>query len=60
LEGRKGPYRDIVVLNAAAALIVAEKAENLHDGAAMAQAAIDNGAAQAALDKLVTLSNAEG
>jgi anthranilate phosphoribosyltransferase len=60
LEGRKGPYRDIVVLNAAAALIVAEKAESLHDGAAMAQAAIDNGAAQAALDKLVTLSNAEG
>ncbi|MEM8985926.1 MAG: anthranilate phosphoribosyltransferase [Pseudomonadota bacterium] len=57
LKGEKGPYRDIVVLNAAAALIVAEKAETLAEGARMAAASIDNGAAAASLEKLITISN---
>jgi len=56
LAGEKGPYRDIAVLNAAAALVVAEKAADLKTAARLAEAAIDNGAAKAALDKLVEYS----
>jgi anthranilate phosphoribosyltransferase len=57
LGGAEGPYRDIVVLNAAAALVVAGKAPDLRAGAAMAAAAIDGGAAQNALYTLVEISN---
>ncbi len=57
LDGHKSPYRDIAVLNAAAALIVAGKAANLKDGAAAAAAAIDDGRAAATLAKLVAVSN---
>ncbi|MGH6971327.1 MAG: anthranilate phosphoribosyltransferase [Caulobacteraceae bacterium] len=53
LAGRTGPYRDIVLLNAAAALLVAERVETLREGVAMAAAAIDDGRAQAALERLV-------
>ena len=53
LDGSKGPYRDIVLLNAAAAFLVADKAETLSDGIAMAAQAIDSGAARAALDGLI-------
>lgn len=56
LSGTKGPKRDIVVFNAAAALVVCGKAESLKAGAAMAQASIDSGAALNALDALVALS----
>jgi anthranilate phosphoribosyltransferase len=45
LAGERGPRRDAVVLNAAAALIVAGKAESLSEGAAVAAASIDRGAA---------------
>ena len=58
LAGRAGPYRDIVLLNAAAALLVADRVETLRDGLAMAAAAIDDGRAQAALAKLIEASNA--
>ena len=58
LAGKPGPFRDIVLLNAAAALIVGGKAANLADGAAKAALAIDNGNAQRALDKLVAVTNA--
>ncbi|MFQ5562905.1 MAG: anthranilate phosphoribosyltransferase [Parvularculaceae bacterium] len=58
LDGEAGPFRDIAVLNAAAALIVAGKAADLKEGAALAAAAIDDGRAKAALDKLVERSNA--
>lgn len=44
LEGETGPYRDIVLLNAAAALIVAGKVADLKAGAALAAACIDMGA----------------
>lgn len=53
LAGQHGAYRDIVVMNAGAALVVGGKAATLRDGAALSAAAIDNGAARAALDKLV-------
>ena len=57
LQGETGAYRDIVVLNAAAALIVAGKASGLEDGVARAQSAIDSGRAAAALDRLVAVTN---
>ena len=57
LAGKKTPLRDIAMLNAAAALIVAGKATNLLDGAALAAHAIESGAAQKALDKLVAITN---
>lgn len=59
LGGQQGPYRDIVLLNAAAALVVAGKADNLRDGAGHAAKAIDSGLAQKALERLVAISNAK-
>ncbi len=53
LEGDRGPYRDIVLLNAAAALIVARRASSLAEGVAVAAQSIDTGAAAAVLEKLV-------
>jgi len=52
LDGQIGPYRDTVLLNAAAALIVAGLVQDLRSGVALAAGAIDGGAAAAALDKL--------
>ena len=60
LAGEKGPYRDIVIFNAAASLIVAGKADDLKQGAALATASIDDGNAQAALDQLVKITNSAG
>ncbi len=57
LDGEQGAYRDIAVLNAAAALVVAEKAPDLMTAGLLAEAAIDNGAAKSALEKLVAISN---
>ena len=57
LDGVPGPARDVVVLNAAAALAVAGRADGLAEGAALAAGAIDGGAAAAALAKLVAISN---
>jgi anthranilate phosphoribosyltransferase len=57
LQGRKGPYRDIAVLNAAAALVVAAKAGTLADGVKLAERAIDSGEAEAALDRLIAVSS---
>nr|WP_283949536.1 anthranilate phosphoribosyltransferase [Limobrevibacterium gyesilva] len=52
LRGATGPYRDTVVFNTAAALIVAHRAGDLRDGAAQAARSLDSGAALAALDTL--------
>ena len=52
LRGESGAYRDTVLLNAAAALIVAGRAGDLRDGAAMAARSLDSGAALHALDIL--------
>ena len=57
VDGHEGPYRDIVLLNSAAALIVAGKADNLTMGLKMAAAAVDAGGARKALDTLVRVSN---
>jgi anthranilate phosphoribosyltransferase len=57
-DGAKTPYRDIVLLNAAAALIVAGRADDLRSGAALAAAEIDSGRAKTTLGKLVAASNA--
>ena len=57
LAGEAGPFRDIVVLNAAAALIVGGKCADLKEGAVRAARAIDDGAAARALDKLVAVTN---
>jgi anthranilate phosphoribosyltransferase len=57
LAGRPGAYRDIVLLNSAAALLVAGKAENLKAGVALAARAIDSGKAKATLAELVAITN---
>ena len=56
LDGEPGPARDVVVANAAGALVAANKADTLRDGAALAAAAIDGGAARAKLEAFVALS----
>jgi anthranilate phosphoribosyltransferase len=53
LAGEKGPQRDVVVVNAAAALVAAGVADDLRAGLQQAQASIDQGAAAAKLDGLV-------
>jgi anthranilate phosphoribosyltransferase len=58
LAGDPGPKRDIVLLNAAAALAVADKAPDIASGIPIAREAIDSGAAGEALEKLVQISNA--
>lgn len=50
LDGERGPRRDIVLLNAAAALVVAEKADDLRAGIVIAADSIDSGAAMHALE----------
>jgi anthranilate phosphoribosyltransferase len=57
LEGEKGPYRDIVLLNAAAAFLVADACETLREGIDRAAEVIDSGAALASLEALVRISN---
>ncbi|OAN50514.1 anthranilate phosphoribosyltransferase [Paramagnetospirillum marisnigri] len=59
LAGERGAYRDIVVLNTAAALIVAGKADDLAQGARLAEQALDSGAAAAVLDRMVAITNRE-
>lgn len=56
LDGQSGPTRDIVLLNAAAAIYTAGVAASLADGVALARSVIDSGAARAKLDALVQLS----
>ena len=57
LRGKKGPKRDIVCLNAAAALVVGQKAKTLKDGVRLAQQMIDSGAAAEKLDQLIAYTN---
>ena len=52
LKGAPGPYRDTVLLNAAAALVVARRAHSLREGIAQARTSLDQGAALATLDAL--------
>ena len=57
LDGRRGPLRDIVLLNSAAALIVAGRARDLRRGVDQAAEAIDEGKARRVLEKLVAITN---
>ncbi len=57
LNGEKGAYRDIALLNAAATLIVADKANTLKEGMTLATQSIESGMAARALDNLVQISN---
>lgn len=59
LKGEKGPFRDIAILNAAAALIVAGRAKDLKEGAALAAKSISLGEAEGRLNRLVAASNAQ-
>jgi anthranilate phosphoribosyltransferase len=58
LAGTGGPLRDVVLLNSAAALLVAERAANLYQGVELAARAIDSGAARRILEDLVASTNA--
>lgn len=57
LAGEPSAYRDVVLLNASAALIIAGEVTDLKAGVSKAAAAIDGGQAQAVLDKLVEITN---
>ncbi|MCK7611326.1 anthranilate phosphoribosyltransferase [Roseibium sediminicola] len=57
LAGAKNAYRDIVLFNSAASLVVADKVGDLKAGVVMAASAIDSGDAAATLEKLVAASN---
>jgi anthranilate phosphoribosyltransferase len=57
LAGERGPYRDIVLLNAAAALVVGERADDLAEGVDQAARVIDDGHAAKALAALVAATN---
>jgi anthranilate phosphoribosyltransferase len=56
LEGEAGPRRDIVLMNAAAALVAGARARDLKEGVALAAQSIDGGAARRKLDTLIALS----
>src|SRR5438045_1998833 len=58
LKGKRGAFRDVAVLNAAAALMVAARAKDLKSALALAQSAIDSGEAAGRLQRLVAVSNA--
>jgi anthranilate phosphoribosyltransferase len=58
LQGKDGAFRDVAILNAAAALIVAGKAKDLKAGAALAAKSIDSGEAEGRLDRLIAVSTA--
>jgi anthranilate phosphoribosyltransferase len=57
LKGKKGPKRDIVLLNAAYALYAAEKVKNISEGLKMAEESIDSGKAKAKLENLIKFTN---
>ncbi len=59
LKGRRGPRRDITVLNAAAAFVIAGRAKDFNGGVELANQSIDSGKALNTLEKLVEFTNAE-
>ncbi len=59
LEGEKGPKRDMVVMNAAAAIYIAKGVKDLKEAAQLAQESIDSGRARQVLSNLIKLTNAE-
>ena len=57
LSGEAGPYRDIVLLNAGASLVVAGRAGDIKEGVSIAADAVDSGKAKETLDRLVAITN---
>jgi anthranilate phosphoribosyltransferase len=57
LSGKKGAHRDIILINAAAALVVGDAAKNLKEGIKLAEEIIDSGLAAKKLKQLIELSN---
>lgn len=60
LSGGQGPRRDIVLVNASAALVAAGKAADFHEGVRLAAHSIDTGAAQSKLEALITFTSTTG
>ncbi len=60
LAGERGPARDVVLMNAGAALLIAGEASSVHDGIGRAAQAIDSGEAGRVLARMVSMSAAEG
>jgi len=60
LNGEKGPKRNIILINASAALVAAGKASNLKEGIALAENSIDSGAATAKLYSLIRFTQGNG
>src|SRR6185295_7375203 len=58
LKGTKGPFRDVALFNAAAAIMVAGKAKDLREGIAIATKSVDSAEAEGRLDRLIAISNA--
>ncbi len=58
MNGAEGAYRDAVLLNSAAALVIAEKASDLKSGVELARTSIDSGAAKAKVDGLARITSA--
>ena len=58
LKGRKGAFRDVALMNAAAGLVVAGRAQDVKQGFALAAKSIDSGEAEGRLDRLIAVSNA--
>ena len=56
LNGKSGAYRDAVLLNSAAALVVAEKSHDLASGVEIAREAIDSGKAKSTLERLIKIT----
>jgi anthranilate phosphoribosyltransferase len=57
LEGKQTAFRDVALLNAAAALVVAGKAKDLQAGFKLAAQSVDSGEAEGRLDRLIVVSN---
>jgi anthranilate phosphoribosyltransferase len=58
LKGKKSPFRDVAIMNAAAGLVVAGRAKDFKQGVALATKSIDTGEAEGRLDRLIAISNA--
>jgi anthranilate phosphoribosyltransferase len=57
LRGKKNAFRDVAILNAAAAIVVSGKAKDLKEGVAIATKAVDSAEAEGRLDRLIAVSN---
>src|SRR5262249_53783007 len=58
LKGEKSPYRDVALFNAAAALMVADRAKDFAGGMGLATKSVESGEAEGRLDRLIAVSNA--